>query len=264
MKIKCANGLRPGYHALVTAEEHPEMMGLEFGVLVLEAGQTEKYNLPQEVLYDLLRGKGEFSWDGICRTADRKDCFHEGANLLHVPERTEVTVRCLSERAEITISRVENHRKFEAKFFAPEDCLEPNEQRGAGTLNECATRINRTFFTRETRPESNLYGGEVVSYPGRWSSYPAHRHLEPEIYFYKFLPEDGYGLAEYGEDAYKVRNNDLMCMPAYVTHSQTTAPGYAEFYQYMIRLQDDKDFSKETVKELEWTIQPGAKFFPEL
>ena len=67
----------------------------------------------------------------------------------------------------------------------------------------------RTFFDRSNCPETNFFIGEVVHFPGKWSSYPPHQHVEPELYYYKFLPENGYGLAEYGDDAFKVKNNDL-------------------------------------------------------
>ncbi len=56
--------------------------------------------------------------------------------------------------------------------------------------------------------------------PASGPLYPPHQHVEPELYYYKFLPENGYGLAEYGDDAFKVKNNDLTGMPENVTHSQ--------------------------------------------
>ena len=63
--------------------------------------------------------------------------------------------------------------------------------------------------------------------------------MEPEIYFYKFLPENGYGYAEVGDTVYKVHHNDATCMAHGVTHSQATAPGYAEYYIWAIRLRDN-------------------------
>lgn len=131
-------------------------------------------------------------------------------------------------------------------------------------MNECSTRMVRTFFDRSNCPETNFFIGEVVHFPGKWSSYPPHQHVEPELYYYKFLPENGYGLAEYGEDAYKVKNNDLTGMPCNVTHSQAAAPGYAEYYLWCIRLQDDKDIVTTVVKEHEWVTEEGAKYFPDI
>ena len=95
-------------------------------------------------------------------------------------------------------------------------------------------------------------------------SYPPHQHVEPEIYYYKFLPENGYGLAEYGDDAFKVKNNDLTGMPENVTHSQCAAPGYSEYYLWCIRLQDDVDIVTTVVEEHAWVTAPDAKYFPEI
>ena len=100
--------------------------------------------------------------------------------------------------------------------------------------------------------------------PSIWSSFPPHSHVEPEIYFYKFLPENGYGFGEFGDEAYKIKHNDLTGMPDEKTHSQCVAPGYAEYYLWVIRLQDDKDIVTTVVPEYAWTTEPGAKYFPEI
>ena len=83
------------------------------------------------------------------------------------------------------------------------------------------------------------------------------------MYYYRFLPENGYGLAEFGDDAYKVRDNDLTGMPCNVTHAQAAAPGYAEYYLWCIRLRDDQDIVTTTVPEYAWVADPAAKFFPD-
>jgi len=253
----------PGYNAMITKEDNPEMMGMEFGVVKMAAGDITRFNYDQEVVYDLLSGNITFNWDGKSESVVRKDCFHEGASLLHAPENTAVTISCEAD-AEIAISRTRNSRHFEAKLFRPEDCLCPNENRGAGQMNDCSTRIVRTFFDRSNCPETNFFIGEVVHNPGKWSSFPPHQHIEPEMYYYKFYPENGYGLAEYGDDAYKVKNNDLLGMPENVTHSQAAAPGYAEYYLWCIRLRDDEQINTIVVPEYDWVQKDGAKYFPEI
>lgn len=263
MRYTSREPLRLGYNKMISAAENPEMMGMEFGVVRMTAGNVLSFCFPQEAVYDLLKGKVTISWGGECCTAFRKDCFHEGAVLLHVPQNTAVTVSC-EEDAEIALVHTSNSRSFSPQLLMPEDCLCANEARGTGQMNECSTRMVRTFFDRSNCPETNFFIGEVVHFPGKWSSYPPHQHVEPELYYYKFLPENGYGLAEYGEDAYKIRNNDLLGMPANVTHSQVAAPGYAEFYLWCIRLRDDQNIVTTTVQEHAWVIEPGANFFPEI
>ena len=252
-----------GYNGMVSAVEHPEMMGMEFGVVKKAAGDVMHFDYAQEVVYDLMSGSVTFAWNGNTETVTRKDVFHEGAILLHVPQNTRVTISAESD-AEIAVSRTENKRDFAARLLRPEDCLCANEERGAGQMNECSTRLVRTFFDRSNCPETNFFIGEVVHFPGKWSSYPPHQHVEPELYYYKFLPENGYGLAEYGDDAFKVKNNDLTGMPENVTHSQAAAPGYAEYYLWCIRLQDDKNIVTTVVPEYEWVTKADAKYFPDI
>lgn len=252
-----------GYNSMVSAVENPEMMGMEFGVLKLAAGDVLHFDYAQECVYDLISGKITLVWNGEEKTVERSDCFHEGAVLLHVPQNTKVTVRCERD-AEIALARTENKRTFAPRLMLAEDCLCANEERGAGQMNECSTRMVRTFFDRSNCPETNFFIGEVVHFPGKWSSYPPHQHVEPEMYYYKFLPENGYGFAEYGDNAYKVKNNDLTGMPENITHSQAAAPGYAEYYLWCIRLRDDQNIITTTVKEYEWVTKPDAKYFPDI
>ena len=263
MKYTSKGPFEQGYNKMISAVENPEMMGMEFGVVKMAAGDVMHFDYAQEVVYDLLSGRVCFAWDGKTETVERRDCFHEGAILLHVPQNTKVTITAETE-TEVAVARTKNGRSFEARLMRPEDCLCANEERGAGQMNECSTRMVRTFFDRSNCPETNFFIGEVVHFPGKWSSYPPHQHVEPEMYYYKFLPENGYGLAEYGDDAYKVKHNDLTGMPANVTHSQAAAPGYAEYYLWCIRLQDDKNIITTTVKEYEWVTAPDAKYFPDI
>ena len=248
MKYTSKGPFEQGYNKMISAVENPEMMGMEFGVVKMAAGDVMHFDYAQEVVYDLLSGKVTFAWDGKTETVERRDCVHEGAILLHVPQNTKVTITAETE-TEVAVARTENKRSFEAKLMRPEDCLCANEERGAGQMNECSTRMVRTFFDRSNCPETNFFIGEVVHFPGKWSSYPPHQHVEPEMYYYKFLPENGYGLTG---------------MPANVTHSQAAAPGYAEYYLWCIRLQDDKNIITTTVKEYEWVTAPDAKYFPDI
>ncbi|MCI8880757.1 MAG: 5-deoxy-glucuronate isomerase [Clostridiaceae bacterium] len=262
MKYTAKNPLSPGYNPMVSASDHPEMMGMEFGVYVLRPGDKAAFDFPQEVVYDLLFGEVCLRWAGGERMVRRADCFHEDAIVLHVPQGTHVEVECLSEPAEIAIARTANPRAFAPRLLFPDDCLFRREERGIGVMDGMARRDTRTFFDRSVCPETNFYIGEVVHQPGKWSSFPPHTHVEPELYYYKFLPENGFALAEYGDDAYKVKHNDLLGMSANVTHAQACTPGYAEFYLWCIRLQDDKPLVSTFVPEYEWVNDPDARFFP--
>jgi 5-deoxy-glucuronate isomerase len=257
-----SNDFKKGYRKVVVEEN--ENIKMDFGLLGLEKGESYKFNEAKECIFTLIKGEVLFKYEGKEEKALRNSCFHENPTVLHVPENTEVDVVCISDKIEMLVQSTKNPKKFAAKLYREEDLLCPTEMRGAGMMNEASTRIVRTFFDRSTCPETNFYIGEVVSYPGKWSSYPPHQHTEPEIYFYKFLPENGYGFAEMGDEVNKVKNNDLTGMPANVTHSQSTAPGYAEYYLWVIRLRDDEAMVTNVVEEHKWVAEDGAKYFPEI
>lgn len=77
--------------------------------------------------------------------------------------------------------------------------------------------------------------GEIVSYPGRWSSYIPHHHPQPEVYYYKFDKSQGFGACFIGDKAYKVKDGDFAIINGGYTHPQVAAPGYRMYYSWMIR-----------------------------
>lgn len=258
-----SKGLVHGYNSMVREEVDAEMR-MDFGVLCLDKGDEQHFVDDKEVVYVLMSGAVEFVFGTNRETAERASPFHDDPVVLHVPAGTKVAIRCLSEKAEVAIQRTTNANRFPAELMRRDVMLTPSEMRGAGLMNEASTRIVRTFFDRKHRPGTNFFIGEVVSFPGKWSSFPPHTHVEPEIYYYKFLPENGYGYAEINDDVFKVRNNDLTGMANQATHSQTTAPGYAEYYIWVIRLRDNEALVTAEVPEHKWAGQPTAKFFPEI
>jgi 5-deoxy-glucuronate isomerase len=261
MKIS-SKGFKQGYNEIVTQKKNADM-NMDFGVLCMSKGEKASYDEPKECIYVLLQGKVTFSWDGNEETVERGNVFHDDPVVLHLPPNVAADIVCLSERAELAVQRTTNPRSFAPALLRARDLLNASEHRGAGTMNEASARIVRTYFDRSNCPETNFFVGEVVSLPGKWSSYPPHTHVEPEIYYYRFLPENGYGFAEMGDEAYKVRNNDVTCM-AGVSHSQATAPGYAEWYLWVIRLRDDIPMDTVPVAEHAWAEQAGAKYFPDI
>ena len=90
MKYTAKAPFDKGYNKMVSAVDNPEMMGMEFGVVKMTAGDIMNFDYAQEVVYDLMSGTVTFAWEGKTETVTRKDCFHEGAILLHVPQNTAV------------------------------------------------------------------------------------------------------------------------------------------------------------------------------
>ena len=110
-----------------------------------------------------------------------------------------------------------------------------NEHRGRGLLDDTAYRFVRTIFDTRNRPEAKLVLGEVVTLPGRWSSYPPHHHAQPELYHYRFTAPQGYGHCELGDDVVKVKENDTVAIVGGVDHPQVAAPGYGMYYLWIVR-----------------------------
>jgi 5-deoxy-glucuronate isomerase len=127
-------------------------------------------------------------------------------------------------------------------------------------VQETCLRNVRLIFDRATRPESNLVVGEVINYPGRWSSYPPHHHDQPEIYHYRFTHPDGYGHAEIGEDVTKVRAHDTIFIPPGLDHAQVSAPGYGMYYLWMIRHLPGNPYSGFTfAEEHKWALDSAQQ-----
>jgi 5-deoxy-glucuronate isomerase len=118
----------------------------------------------------------------------------------------------------------------------------------------------RLIFDRATRPYSNLVVGEVINFPGRWSSYPPHRHEQPEIYHYRFTKPQGYGHAELGERVFKVRHGDTLKIVAGETHAQVSAPGYGMYYLWIVRHLDAAPYTGFTFdSDHEWTLDSAQQ-----
>ncbi len=264
MIYKHSKPFENGYNPVIIPGKHKEMMGMSFGVYEMKKGDVREFGYPgEEAVFDLLTGRVVFEWQGKSVETQRGSCFHQGARVMHAAHDVKVTVRCL-EDAEIGIATVPNMKDFESRFYNPEDCQDANEHRGTGSMNDIAERLVRTFWSRSTCPETNFFLGEVVHFPGKWSSYPPHTHLEPEMYYFKMLPEDGFGLSMYCDDARKVENNDCLGFPQNTMHSQVVAPGYSEWYFWCIPLNNEKNIETIEFEQYKWAGKPGAKYFPEI
>lgn len=262
MRISQKGDFENGYTAITEMDGKYSEMLMDFGILKLNKDQQEKSFEDKERAYLLIKGEVEFVWDGKRAIAKRSSCFDENPWCLHVPPRVEITINSLSDDTEIVFQATNNNDTFEPKLYTPEECR--SEERGKGTMRETSTRIVRTIFDKSNTEKANLVLGEVIDYPGKWSSYPPHHHPQPEIYYYKFNPEKGFGYAELGEDVVKVRNNDTVLINGGLTHPQATAPGYAMYYLWVIRHLDNNPYITPTfIEEHTWVMDKDTNFWPE-
>jgi 5-deoxy-glucuronate isomerase len=231
---------------------------MEFGILRGALGDVIAEAHACETAWVLLRGYAELEFGGQRTTVRRDSIFDEAPTALHVGPDTPISVRTLSVEAEWAIVRTTNERRFPPRLYLPTD-LTP-EYRGAGLVQNACLRNVRLIFDRTTRPESNLVLGEVVNYPGRWSSYPPHHHAQPEIYHYRFTAPNGYGHAEIGDDVVKVREGDTIVIPPGRDHAQVSAPGYGMYYLWMIRHLPGNPYTGFTfAEEHKWTLDAAQQ-----
>jgi 5-deoxy-glucuronate isomerase len=228
-----AAGFAPGWTAVVHESDAARAPGLDLGILRLTAGARCEERLEKESAWVLLHGRARVRYDGQRALVERRSLFDEAPTVLHLGPDTALSVESLGGGSEWAVARATNARPFAPRLFRPE-AVRP-EYRGAGLAQGACLRNVRLVFDAAVRPEANLVLGEVVNYPGRWSSWPPHHHPQPEIYHYRFTEPQGYGHAELGDRVFKVRHGDTLCIPAGATHAQAAAPGYGMWYLWVVR-----------------------------
>jgi 5-deoxy-glucuronate isomerase len=262
MRIRQRKPFQYGYNSIIEMDGKYSGALMDFGILKLREDQKLTDSASKERAFLLISGEVEFAWNGQKTIASRSSCFYEGPWCLHVPSNVPVNIRCVKRDSEVSVYKTNNERLFEPGLFTPEDC--PEKMLGTGTMNEMATRAVRSIFNKANREESNLLLGETINFPGKWSSYPPHHHPQPEVYFYKFNYENGFGYSGLGGKVYKVIGNDTLLVTSEVGHPQVAAPGFAMYYTWVIRHLDNQPFLKPTFfNEYLWLNDTQSKFWPD-
>jgi 5-deoxy-glucuronate isomerase len=236
-------------------------MLMDFGVLLLAAGDVWNDNAAtDERIWLLARGSAVITWAGESKEIFRSDLFDHAPWCLSVPAECPVKIIAGKDGTELYYCATDNPKRFAPRLYTPEECA--SEARGAGTMREASTRIVRTVFDDTNRPESNLVIGEVIGVPGKWSSYPPHHHPQPEIYHYRFLPRQGFGLTAIGDTPYIIHDKDTIQIREGEDHPQVTAPGYAMWYLWVIRHIDGNHYGVQTfTEEHKWVTGPEDKIW---
>lgn len=251
-------GFAAGFTPLVeprTRRGDPAGMGMGFGVLRLRAGQAHREVTAQETVLVLLGGRAEAQLGALVCAAGRASLFDEGPTTFHVGAGTPLQLRAGAGGAEFAVIRADNPRALPVRVYTPAETA--TEDRGAGLVQGACRRLVRTIFDHATRPDSALVVGEVVNFPGRWSSYPGHHHAQPEIYHYRFTLPQGYGHAEIGEAVCKVRHGDTTMIPGGLDHAQVSAPGYGMYYLWVVRHLPRRPYKGFTfTREHTWLLDP--------
>lgn len=256
MHIRRATPFPRGQTLVTDVDRNPEL-GIGLSVLRMETGDRHVDASPLERAFLLVSGRVDLSWDGGPETPiHRPDPFSMSPWVLHVPPGARVDVRGVGPLADVVCLSARQDGSFPSRLYQPGECRE--EARGHGTLDETATRTVRTVFDADSQPDASLVLGEVITFPGRWSSYPPHHHLQPEIYHYRFNPPSGFGYCGLGSRVVRVREGSTVLIPPGRSHPQAAAPGYAMWYLWVIRHLPGNPYGTPTFEPAHaWTLRPG-------
>ncbi|MCY6369443.1 5-deoxy-glucuronate isomerase [Clostridium ganghwense] len=254
--------LKEGYNTLTQIDSKHSNMMMDIGIYKMKSAQEEVcFDSEKESAFLLVDGEVTLEWQGNKKTMKRNSVFDENPWCLHIPKNVEVKITSISE-AEVLIQKTDNEKEFECKLYSPEDCR--SDIFGEGVWNDTARRVVRTVFDYSNAPYSNLVMGEVINFPGKWSSYIPHHHPQPEVYYYKFNKPQGFGCSIIGDNVYKITNNSISAIPGGLVHPQIAAPGYAMYYCWMIRHLDNNPWTDRiNLDEHKWLLDPDAKIWPD-
>lgn len=262
--IVYSNGYSEGYNSIIDLHSNGLEMMMDVGILKLSKGQSfGLFEVEKEMALLILTGTAEIAYDGKRQVAQRQSVLNDMPFCLHVPKTIKVHVYALDD-CEIYIQKTINNRMFASVFYTPEDTQ--LTKAGMGNVLKGSMRRNiRTIFDFENAPYSNMVLGEVVNFPGKWSSYPPHHHPQPEVYFYKFEIPQGFGASFIGEEVFTIKHNSLAMIRGNRCHPQCAAPGYAMFYVWGIRHLTDDPWIKTRIDAQEhiWLLNPDASIWDE-
>lgn len=249
-----------GYNPITELEGKHNEMKMDMGIIRVKKDYVYENEEPKERAILLINGEVKLNWDDKEEIVKRDSCFDENPICLHLPKIEKVTITGLEE-SELCYEAVYNENVFKAKLYSGEECS--SDVFGKDTLSDTSIRTVRTIIDDDIAPYSNLVIGEVINHPGKWSSYPPHYHVQPEVYYYRFLPDKGFGFSLIGDEASKVENRSVSLVTSNVVHPQCSAPGYAMYYVWMIPHLKEKRWLKDRIFEdrHKWLCEDNAKIW---
>ena len=168
-----------GYNCYIDRASDDMGTMMDVGLLVMEKGDIyviEEKDKESAVL--LFSGDIVFEYAGKKGRASRPDCFRHEAYCLLSPRGVRIVLTALG-HAEIYIQQTDSDSDYEPVMYTPET-VQVQHAGANGELMGCMRREIKTFFDYDNAPFSNMVLGEVLNFPGKWSSYPPHHHPQPE------------------------------------------------------------------------------------
>ena len=224
-----------------TYKDTYDQTGIDFDILIMEKDETFSIcEAKNEIAVIIIQGKGVFHFQNEDSYFDRENWIENDPTIVHMGPGEKVKISA-KRQSRVAIVKTENPNQFSGSIYTTDKI--DTEHRGKDQLDDACYRLVRLAFDDTIAPkESKLVIGEVLNFPGKWSSYPPHYHPQPEIYYYEISPSWGYGHGELGDNVYKIKNGDVLAITNGKTHSQTSAPGFHMYYLWAIRHGDKKRY----------------------
>jgi len=232
---------KDGYTALVK----PGRDGIdliELGMLRQPAGSTYRGTSEGEVCLVLLGGLANVSAGEtqFISVGSRSNVFGGRATAVHIPPGHKFKLEAIAP-IEAVVIRTPSDLAGEPRLIGPERVKVSTRGKEANE-RQVHDIIDANF------PSKSLLVGETFSGPGKWSSYPPHKHdtMNPpeetrmeEVYFFKISPPQGFGMQriyspeKQFDQTYIVKDNSLVKLP-FGYHPVAAAPGYSLYYLWVL------------------------------
>ena len=257
--------VKRGYNSYIDSSKDDLGTMMDVALLVMEEGDSyEIFEKEKETAVLLFEGIMELSWGEKTVNAERPNCFEYEAYCLLAPRNTKIFLQAKA-HTEVYIQQTVNEKDYDAVLYTP-DTVQVQHAGANGELMGCMRREIKTFFDYDNAPFSNMVLGEVLNFPGKWSSYPPHHHPQPEVYFYRFDYPDGFGAGFANGEIFKTGHNGMAVINSGF-HSQAAAPGYAMCYSWGIRHLDGDPWLKTRIDDPEhawlWKADANEHIFHE-
>lgn len=244
MNMKLISSFRD-FQFTAGVHEYPdveETTGIKFSIEIIAENDHRNFHTGEyETAILLIDGKGELNYQDQNIALQRSNWIDDNPCVIHLPKDDTVQINA-HHRCRLAIVQTKNPDSFPGRVYIPGDI--DVEHRGKDQLDGTCYRLVRLAFDRTNAPkEAKLVLGEVLNFPGKWSSYPPHHHPQAEIYYYEFSPTEGYGHGELGDKVYKLKHQDLLMITDSLDHSQVAAPGYYLYYIWAIRHSENDPYT---------------------
>ncbi len=235
----------------------------EFGILSLKAGKSYSFDAAgYETALVVLGGKcsveGEkFSFKDV---GGRKDVFSGKPHTVYIPSGLAFMVKAASD-VEIAWTAAPSDLEAEPYVITPEQVKEVH-------IGKDSYERDAYLMLTDACPSRHFYIGEAFVGPGKQASFPPHRHEKDnppteidmeEVYFFRFNPEQGYGIQSiYTDDlsidfSCRVRNNDATLIPRGY-HPVVNSPGYTMYYLWIMAGPNHRGFISVLDPAHKWIV----------